>query len=166
LSLKNKTPYLLIMMAIVVVDQASKRLVASSLPLEGTRDIIRGFARLWHVRNSGAVWGFFSGHDGGFIPKGITALAIAALLIVAWFFLRADKGARLELLAYTFILGGALGNIIDRLRLGYVVDFLDVYVRSWHWPTFNAADSCITVGVLLLALSLLRGKGGAPCIPS
>jgi signal peptidase II len=163
LSLKNKKPYLLIMLAIIAADQATKQLVTASLPLEHTRDIIRDFLRLWHVRNSGAVWGFFSGHDGGIIPKVITVLAIAALLIVAWFFLRAKKGARLELFSYAFILGGALGNLVDRLRLGYVVDFLDVYVKSWHWPTFNVADSCITIGVLLLALSLLRGE---PCTPS
>ena len=162
--LKDKKPYLLLMPLIIIVDQASKWLLTRSLPLEGTRDVIRGFFRLWHVRNSGAVWGFFSGHDGGLVPKVITALAIAALLVVLFFFLRAGKQERLELFAYAFILGGALGNIIDRLRLGYVVDFLDVYVRSWHWPTFNVADSCITIGVLLLALSLL--KGGKACTPS
>ncbi len=161
--LKNKSPYLLIMLAIIVADQASKWLVARSIPLEGTRAIFRGFFRLWHVRNSGAVWGFLSGHDGGLIPKAITALAVIALLVVLFFFLRAGRHERLELFAYAFILGGALGNIIDRLRLGYVVDFIDVFVKSWHWPTFNVADSCITIGVALLALSLLRGN---PCTPS
>jgi len=160
--LKNKKPYLLIILAIIAADQLSKWLIVKFLPLESTRDVVKGFFRLWHVRNSGAVWGFFSGHDGGWVPKLITALAIAALLIVAFFFLRADRRARLELASYAFILGGALGNITDRLRLGYVVDFLDAYIKSWHWPTFNAADSCITIGVLLLALSMWRGK----CTPS
>ena len=160
--LQSKKPYLWAMLAIIAVDQASKWLVVRFIPLDTVRDVIDGFFRLWHVRNSGAVWGFFSGHDGELVPKIITGLAVAALLIVAFFFLRTDKRARLELTAYTFILGGALGNIIDRLRLGYVVDFLDAYVKSWHWPTFNAADSCITIGVLLLALSLWRGK----CTPS
>lgn len=160
--LKHKRPYLLLMLAIIAVDQASKWWIAAHLPLDRTRDVIRGFFRLWHVRNSGAVWGFFNGRDGGLAPKIITALAIAALLIVLYFFLRAGRGQRLELLAYSLILGGALGNIIDRLRLGHVIDFLDVYVKSWHWPTFNAADSCITVGVLLLAVSLWR----KPCTPS
>ncbi len=161
--LKDKMPYFLLMLGLIIADQASKLLVARAVPLEGTRDVFRGFFRLWHVRNSGAVWGFLSGHDGGLIPKAITALAIVALLIVLFFFLRAGRHERLELFAYAFILGGALGNIIDRLRLGYVVDFLDVFVKSWHWPTFNVADSCITIGVALLALSLLRGN---PCTPS
>ncbi len=162
--LKGKKLFLFLLPLLIILDQASKWLLARSLPLEGTRDLVKGFLRLWHVRNSGAVWGFFQGHDGGLVPKVITALAIAALLVVLVFFLRAASHERLELFAYTFILGGATGNIIDRLRLGHVVDFLDVYAGSWHWPTFNVADSCITIGVLLLALSLL--KGGKACTPS
>jgi signal peptidase II len=164
LHLKDKKLYLFLIPAIVIADQASKWLVTRSLPLEGIRDVIKGFMRFWHVRNSGAVWGFFQGHDGSLVPKVITALAVAALLVVLVFFLRARLSERLELLAFTFILGGALGNIIDRLRLGYVVDFLDVYVKTWHWPTFNVADSCISIGVALLAFSLL--KGGSRCTPS
>jgi len=160
--LKNKKPYLLAILAIIAADQASKWLVVRFLPLNSVREVIKGCFRLWHVRNSGAVWGFFSGHDGGLVPGVLTALAIAALLVVAFFFLHADRRQRLELAAYASILGGALGSIIDRLRLGYVVDFLDAYVKSQHWPTFNVADSCITIGVLLLALSLWRGK----CTPS
>lgn len=161
--LKDKMPYFLLMLGLIVADQASKLLVARAIPLGDTREVFRGFFRLWHVRNSGAVWGLLSGHDGGLIPKAITVLAVIALLVVLFFFLRAGRHERLELLAYALILGGALGNIIDRLRLGYVVDFLDVFVKSWHWPTFNVADSCITIGVALLALSLLRGN---PCTPS
>ena len=162
MQLKQKRPYLVFMLAIILLDQASKWLVTKHLPLGGAREVVRGFLRLWHVHNSGAVWGFFSGHDGGVIPKVITGLAIAALLTVLYFFLHADRRSRLELASYSFILGGALGNIIDRLRLGYVVDFLDAHVKTWHWPTFNVADSCITIGVLLLALALWRGT----CTPS
>ncbi len=160
--LKDKKLYLYLILAIIVADQLSKWLVTKHLPLEQTRDVIKGFFRLWHVRNSGAVWGFFNGHDNGLVPKVITFLAVGALLVVLFFFLRTGKGARLELFSYAFILGGALGNIIDRLRLGYVVDYLDVFVKTWHWPTFNVADSCITVGVLLLAMSMWRGS----CTPS
>jgi signal peptidase II len=155
---KGKKLYFFIMLGIVAVDQASKWLVASYIPLESTADLIKGCFRLWHVRNSGAIWGFFSGHDNKLIPVIITALAIVALLIVGYFFLRTPGRCRLELTAYTFILGGALGNIIDRLRLGFVIDFLDAYIKTNHWPTFNCADSCITIGVLLLAWSIWRGK--------
>jgi signal peptidase II len=163
MTLKGKRPFLLLIPLLIAADQASKWLVARAIPLEGTRDVFPGFLRLWHVRNSGAVWGFLSGHDGGWVPKAITALAAAALLVVLAFFLRTAAGERLELLAYALILGGALGNLIDRLRLGYVVDFIDVFVKSWHWPTFNIADSGITIGVLLLAFTLLRRDS---CTPS
>jgi signal peptidase II len=154
----SKKFYFFIMLGIVVVDQTSKWLVAKYIPLESTVDIIKGYFRLWHVRNSGAIWGFFSGHPNKLIPIILTALAIVALLIVSYFFLRTPDRCRLELAAYTIIMGGALGNIIDRLRLGYVVDFLDVYIKSQHWPTFNCADSCISIAVVLLAWSIWRGK--------
>ena len=158
----GKKLYLFIMLGIGAVDQASKWLVVKYVPLESTVDIIKGCLRIWHVRNSGAIWGFFQGHNNKLIPVVITALAIVALLIVSYFFLRTPDRCRLELTAYTIIMGGALGNIIDRLRLGFVVDFLDAYIKSQHWPTFNCADSCITIGVLLLAWSIWRGK----CIQS
>jgi signal peptidase II len=162
LTTASKKFYFFIIPGIVAVDQISKWLVAKTIPLESTVDIVKGCFRLWHVRNSGAIWGFFQDHSSKLIPVAITALAIIALMIVAYFFLRTPGNQRLELTAYALILGGALGNIIDRLRLGYVVDFLDAYIKSQHWPTFNCADSCITIGVLLLAWSIWRGK----CIPS
>ncbi len=162
MSIKDKKFYLFILLAIVAVDQFSKWLVARAVALDHTVDVIKGFFRIWHVRNSGAIWGFFQGHGNKLVPMIITALAIIALLIVSYFFLRTPGSQRLELSAYAFIMGGALGNIIDRLRLGFVVDFLDARIGTYHWPTFNCADSCITIGVLLLAWSIWRGK----CIPS
>jgi signal peptidase II len=146
------------MLAIVAVDQVSKWLVTRYIEPRIVVDVIKGYFRLGYVRNSGAIWGFFSGHDSRWVPLLITALAVIALLVVVFFFLRTPARCRFELTSYTLIMGGALGNIIDRLRLGYVVDFLDVYIWSWHWPTFNFADSCITIGVLLLAISIWRDK--------
>jgi len=162
LTTKGKSVYFFIMLVIIAVDQASKWLVAKTVPLESTRTLVKGFFRIWHVRNSGAIWGFFSASGGKWIPLVITILAIVALVIVSYFFLHSPSRNRLELTAYAFILGGALGNIIDRVRLGFVVDFLDAYIKSHHWPTFNCADSCITIGVLLLAGSLWKGS----CTPS
>ena len=155
---KSKKFYFFIILALAAIDQVSKWLVTRYIEPKIVVDVIKGHFRLWYVRNSGAIWGFFSGNDNQFVPLLITALAMIALLIVAFFFLRTPARCRFELTAYTIIMGGALGNIIDRLRLGYVVDFLDAYVKSWHFPTFNFADSCITIGVLLLAISIWRGK--------
>jgi signal peptidase II len=161
LTLRGKHPYLLIALLIVCFDQASKFVVTRTVPLFFWKDVVRGFFRIWHVRNSGAVWGFLS-DSGGSVPQLITLLAMAALAVVAFVFLKTTARCRLELTALSFILAGALGNIIDRVRLGYVVDFLDVYVGRQHWPTFNVADSFISIGVVLLAWSLWRGK----CTPS
>ncbi|HSQ36150.1 MAG TPA: signal peptidase II, partial [Candidatus Binatia bacterium] len=88
MSIKNKNFFFFIMLAIVAVDQFSKWLVARNIALDHTRVVIKGFLRLWHVRNSGAIWGFFSGHDNTLVPMIITALAIIALGIVGYFFLR------------------------------------------------------------------------------
>ncbi len=152
----------MLLLAWVAADQVSKLLIQSTMPLYTAREIIPGFFRLWHIRNSGAVWGFFSGAR-GLIPKIITAVSMLALVLVAYFFLKVRADRRWELWAFALILGGALGNICDRLRLGYVIDFLDLHIRNAHWPTFNLADSGITVGVLILVFFL--GKENA-CIPS
>jgi len=154
---KNKGRYLLVMLLIVGLDQLSKWLIQSQLNLYGTRELLPGFFRLWHVRNPGAVWGILSQHSSGLVPKVITGLSILALGLVAYFFVRVEARCRLELLVFSFILGGAIGNIIDRLRMGFVVDFLDLYIGRHHWPTFNLADSFIFVGTILLAWALWRG---------
>jgi signal peptidase II len=161
LHLRAKSPYLLVILAIIALDQAVKLIVVRTIPHLFWKDVVPGFFRLWHVRNSGAVWGILS-DAGGRVPRLITLLAVAAFAVVIGVFFKTAAGCRLELTALTFIMGGALGNIVDRVRLGYVVDFLDVYVGRHHWPTFNAADSFISVGVLLLAWSLWRGR----CTPS
>ena len=157
MQLKNKVIYLYLALFVIAVDQASKMLVRHLIPYMFWRDIIPDCLRLWHVRNSGAVWGLLDGH-GMAVTTTITVLALAALLFVLFVFLKTEPQNRLELTSLAFVLGGALGNIIDRLRHGFVTDFFDVYVGNRHFPTFNVADSFITVGVLLLALSLWRGK--------
>ncbi len=157
MTLRGKSPYFLLILGIIVVDQAAKHLVVASIPHLAWKQVVPGFLRLWHVHNSGAVWGILS-DAGGRVPRLITLLAVCAFAVVIAVFLRTAPRCRLEMAALAFIMGGALGNIIDRLRLGHVIDFLDVYVGAYHWPTFNVADSFITAGVLLLAWSLWRGR--------
>jgi signal peptidase II len=146
------------MAALVVFDQFSKFLVVRHIRLFESVTVVPGFFRLWHVQNYGAVWGFFSEHGPSLVSLVITAVAVLALAVVAGLFYRADGQFRGELTAYALMLGGAAGNIADRIRLGYVTDFLDVFVRQSHWPTFNVADSCICIGVGLLAIAMWRGK--------
>lgn len=158
LQIKGKGLFLGISALIVILDQISKHLVVGKIPLYSTVELIRGFFQFNHIRNPGGVWGIFSGHFSGPIPIIITGLAVVALILVILFFLRLPTSCRFEMTAFSFVLGGALGNIIDRMRQGYVVDFLDFFYRNKHFPIFNVSDSFITIGVLLLAIGVWRGK--------
>jgi len=158
LNLKAKSKYLFIFCAIILVDQVSKLVVKSTLELYGSRGVIKGFFQVIHVQNSGAVWGILSHHPNVLVSRIITALSMFAIALVVYYFIKMKPECTLELTALSFIIGGAIGNLIDRLSQGYVVDFLDVYIKNAHWPTFNVADSFITSGVILLIVSLWRGK--------
>ena len=153
---------------LVIVDQASKWWVVRNLSSLDALPLIPGWLQLVLVRNRGVVFGFASG--GPLRPLFVLALPILLVPLIAWLLL--TTRSRLERWAYTLILGGAAGNLIDRLRLGHVVDFIDAYLRQGpierHWYTFNLADSFICVGAALLALSLLfpvkekKIESGAP----
>jgi signal peptidase II len=137
---------------IIVLDQLTKSWVVRSFQLEQSRDIVPGFFALTFVKNTGGAFSIF--------PHGTWALAFAAMVAVAAitvFVARAKMPLPQSLgLALALPLGGAAGNLIDRVRLNYVVDFLDVHIRDHHWPIFNVADSAICVGVTLLALRYSR----------
>jgi signal peptidase II len=154
-------PYLLLMAAIVLLDQGTKEIVVRSLALHDYVPLVDGLLSLSHVRNRGAAFGFLSDWDIPYQPVVLAALSLAALLAIALYFVRLPPEARLPRTALALVLGGAVGNLIDRLRLGYVVDFVHVYFREHQWPDFNVADSAITVGVTLLVLDILRSPGPA-----
>ncbi|MCK4766099.1 MAG: signal peptidase II [Candidatus Aminicenantes bacterium] len=158
MTLKNKKKYLLIFTFIVIADQVTKYIIKATLPLYDKIDVIKGFFRITHVQNSGAVWGILSDHPNQWVSLVITGLSIVALIVVFYYFFKLEAGCTFELTSLSFIVGGALGNIIDRVARGYVVDFIDMYIKSHHWPTYNIADSFITVGVVILIISVWRGK--------
>jgi signal peptidase II len=143
---------------IIFLDQVTKLLVLHFLPLFSAMEIVPGFFNLVHVRNTGAAFSILAGANSAWRQGLFIALTlvVVAILLFAYGKLRSDD--RWTRTAYALITGGALGNLIDRLRLGEVVDFLDCYVGSYHWPAFNIADSAITAGALMLIVSVLRGK--------
>jgi signal peptidase II len=146
---------LIVFVCILALDQASKVLIENSVPLHQAIEVIPGFFAIVHVENRGAAFGMLSSLPGAGIFFVIISL-IAIVLIGAYFhWLKEEEVWAPFCLA--LVLTGAVGNLIDRFRLGSVVDFLDVHYRGWHWPAFNVADSCITIGVLLLALKILWG---------
>lgn len=145
---------------IIILDQASKIVIQSIFNDNPYKviHVIKNFFLIRYVENKGAVWGIFSQSSNTIIPKLITIFSLAALVIVIYFFLKLESKCAFELTSLSFIIGGAVGNLIDRLKQGYVVDFLEVYVKNFRWPTFNVADSFISIGVILLIISIWRGK--------
>jgi signal peptidase II len=159
---KRFAPYLAVLSAVIVLDQVTKALLVRSLPLHDYVPIVDGFLSLSHVHNRGAAFGVLSDARLPYQPVLLSGLSLAALLAIAYYFVRLPPSARLPRLALALVLGGALGNLIDRIRLGYVVDFIHVYWRQHVWPDFNVADSAITVGVVLLILDILREPRAEP----
>jgi len=151
----KKTLLLWPALAVLVLDQMTKYWIATRFPLHETQPLISGFFNLVHVRNRGMAFGIMNrpGADWGFILLlGATLGAVALLLF--WFYRLKPEDRRMAF-PLSLVLGGATGNLLDRVRLGEVIDFLDFYAGSYHWPAFNVADSAITVGTLWLAASLL-----------
>lgn len=141
---------------VLVLDQLTKYIVEKSIRLYEVIVVFPGFFNLTHVRNKGAAFGILSTVPGVwrgvfFITVTLTAVAVIAVLI-------RKTHERLLVTAFSLITGGALGNVIDRIRYGEVIDFIQWYVKSWYWPSFNVADSAISIGVALLAIDMLFRK--------
>lgn len=148
----------LVSAAVFLLDQATKALVRSSMPLHASRTVIPDFLRITHVTNRGALFGLLRDLPDPYRSVLFTIVPLGAIGLILLFQARTSVADRLAQSGLALILGGALGNLFDRLRLGQVTDFLDVFVGDHHWPAFNAADSAICVGVSLLVLDLL-GSG-------
>jgi signal peptidase II len=147
---------------IIVLDQLTKIIVDRTMPLHHSIPIVDGFFSLTYVRNTGAAFGIFAGsHEVFRLPFliGVSILAIGFILVMLK---RLRDDATGLVTALTFILGGAIGNLIDRVLHGEVIDFLDVYYSNYHWPAFNLADSFITVGVTITLFYLVGAKGDDP----
>jgi signal peptidase II len=147
---------------VVALDQVSKWWIARNMELHQSLSVIEGFFNITYVRNAGAAFGLLAGLPAAVRAPLFVGVSLLALTVLVVFFrgLRPEeRGLRLALAA---VLGGALGNLIDRIRYGEVIDFLDVHWRGYHWPAFNLADSCITVGIAVLILrSLMSGRSHA-----
>lgn len=158
--------YLIVSLTIIILDAASKWLVSSSIGLHDTVPLIPNLFQLVHVRNTGAAFGIGANAESRIVPLALNMGAIAVFCIVVVYALRTAVTDRLLQIGLHLILGGAIGNLVDRFRFGYVVDFLDVYVkvggREHHWPAFNVADSAICIGIALLFLDMRKKPEEAP----
>ncbi len=154
LLLKNKYRWsAAIIGAVLVLDQITKHFVQKYIRMHDLIVVIPGFFNLTHVRNKGAAFSILSNlpdlwRGAFFISVTVIAVAVIAVLI------RKNED-RLLVVAFSLIIAGAIGNLIDRIRYGEVIDFIQWYIKSWYWPSFNVADSAISTGVALLAIDML-----------
>jgi signal peptidase II len=147
---------------ILVLDRLTKIIVDRTMSLHQSIPIIDGFFSLTYVRNTGAAFGILSGSHEAFRLPFLILVSVLALGFVVVMLKRLRDEERGLITALSFIIGGAIGNLVDRVLYGEVIDFLDFYWSHYHWPAFNLADSCITVGVLITLYYLIRVKGEDP----
>jgi signal peptidase II len=141
---------------VILLDQLTKAWIIKTMRIHEVYSVVDGFFNVVHARNPGAAFGFLAGAPPVFRSSFFIAVTAAAILLILHYLRKARVEELPLVLALALIIAGAVGNLIDRIRFGEVVDFLDVYVGSYHWPAFNVADSAITTGAILLAMILLR----------
>jgi signal peptidase II len=148
--------WLLLSLAIVIADQLTKALATAELVLHQPVPVFSFFN--WTLaHNYGVAFSIFN--DGpGWQRYGLSAFALLVSTVFTVWLLRLPRHERWSAAGLALVVGGAIGNVIDRLRLGYVVDFIEVYWNTWHWPAFNIADSAICVGAAVLVIASLRGE--------
>lgn len=158
-------PFTLVLATVVVlVDQATKAIVRSTLPLHDSVTVIPGLVELTHVRNTGAAFGILNAADFPYKAAVIALVATIALASIAIYTARLSPHQSLARLGLALILGGAAGNLIDRVTAGFVLDFVDVHWGEYHFWAFNVADAAITVGVVGMLLDMVR-TGDRPAQP-
>jgi signal peptidase II len=150
--------HLLIALAVVVLDRLTKWAIVKTIVLEDAVSIIPGFFRLTHLENTGAAFSLFADSTSPFKTALLVTFSLAALAVVAFLLWRSRNVFNITTLSLSLVLGGAVGNLWDRLADGMVTDFLDFYLGIHHWPPFNIADSAIVVGALLLLTRMMRAE--------
>ncbi|MDX1573933.1 MAG: signal peptidase II [Methylophaga sp.] len=150
--------YLWLSLAIIIADQISKTVMVNWLDLYETVPVLP-FFNLTLAHNTGAAFSFLAGAGGWQRWFFVVLAAVISAVLIIWM-RRLAQTAKLEAISLALIIGGAIGNVIDRLMYGYVIDFLDVYAGSYHWPAFNIADSAICIGAVLLIIDSFRKPAG------
>jgi len=148
--------FLWISLLVFILDQWTKGAVVEAMTLFESRQILP-FFNLTYVHNYGAAFSFLHS-AGGWQRWFFTVIALGVSIMILWWLKQTPRQQLLLPVAFSFVLGGALGNVYDRIAYGYVIDFLDFYVNDWHWPAFNIADSAIFIGAALLIIDMFVNK--------
>jgi len=137
---------------VIMFDIITKMLIVKQV---AHHEIIKvlPFINIVHIENKGAAFGLFAGLGNVFF----IIISLVAILFIAYYLKTVQK--RMEIISLSLVLGGAVGNLIDRIKIGKVTDFIDFYVNNWHWPSFNVADSALTVGIILFLWANIFGSG-------
>ncbi len=143
---------------IVIADQVTKHIILQEVGLHASIPVIPGFFHITHIQNPGGAFGFLANQSA--VVRGILFLFVSTLAVglVLWFYHKTPPTHRWLAAGFALIVGGAIGNLIDRVRFGKVVDFLDFFIRGWHWPAFNVADSAITIGITIFIIHVVLGR--------
>ncbi|MFW6124046.1 MAG: signal peptidase II [Acidobacteriota bacterium] len=160
--MKRTYLFLMIIAGLLICDQVSKSIINKTVPYGGHITVIKGFFNISHVHNRGAVFGIFNQTGNSFIFYTLTIASLLAFAVIVYFFIKVPASEFFLKFTLSLIIAGALGNSLDRLFRGYVIDFLDFHLNDLHWPSFNVADSCITIGAVFM-IYLLFLKRGAKC---
>jgi signal peptidase II len=147
---------------IIIADQITKLIVDRSMPLYHSIPVIEGLFSLTYIRNTGAAFGIFAGSAAAFRLPFLIIFSLVAVGFVVMMLRRLRDDHTGLITALSFIIGGAIGNLIDRIAYGEVIDFLDLYWGRYHWPAFNLADSFISIGVVITIYYLIKAKGEDP----
>jgi len=153
--LADRRPEIFVALSVVILDQITKAMVRPSLALHQSVELIPGFLDLTRVHNTGAAFGMLNAVDFPLKTLVLSLVAIVALSGVAWYAVTVPLSDRLARIGVAAVLGGAIGNLIDRATSGYVLDFVDAYWGDWHFWAFNVADAAITIGVVFMILDML-----------
>ncbi len=143
---------------IVIFDQITKAVILNAMPLYHSVPVIPGFFSLTHIHNPGGAFGFLANQSSSIRNFLFLFISLLAICLIFYFYKNTPKTHPLLSTGFAMIFGGAIGNLIDRIRFGKVVDFLDFYIGNLHWPAFNVADSAVTVGIFIFIFHLLLKK--------
>jgi signal peptidase II len=156
--MKRRWFYFFLSGLLVIADQVSKYAVQKSISPGDPKVIIRGLLEFQYVTNNGAIFGLFNQAESGLVFVLLTIGSILAMGFVVFYIFKSPPSDKLLNISLSLILAGALGNILDRLIRGFVIDFVKINIRSFTWPNFNVADSCISIGAVLLIYIFLFRK--------
>ena len=159
---RNIIVFILGAAAVIALDQITKAAITSRFLLHESYAVIDGFFNLVYVMNPGAAFGFLAGASAAFRYIFFTGITAVAILLIIYYLVKNQHGSTVTVVSLTLIFSGAVGNLIDRIRFGAVVDFLDFYLGTFHWPAFNVADSAITVGAILMIWEMVGAKKQHP----